>query len=56
MSIQRVLKDAIRKLKPTKKESEDVQHQVKNIIDELTIGLNQKLLFRYRSSCRRVNR
>lgn len=39
MSIQRVLKDAIKRLKPTKKEQQDVQHQVKNIIDELTIGL-----------------
>jgi tRNA nucleotidyltransferase (CCA-adding enzyme) len=39
MSIQRVLKDAIKRLKPTKKESQDVQHQVKNIIDELTNGI-----------------
>lgn len=39
MSIQNVLKDAIRRLKPTKKESQDVQHQVKNIINELTMVL-----------------
>ncbi len=39
MSIQSVLKNAIKRLKPTKKESQDVQHQVKTIIDELTIGL-----------------
>ena len=41
MSIQRVLKNAIRRLKPTKKESQNVQHQVKNIIDQLTSGLKE---------------
>ena len=41
MNIQKVLNNAIKRLKPTKKESQDVQHQVKNTIDLLTNGLKK---------------
>jgi tRNA nucleotidyltransferase (CCA-adding enzyme) len=41
MSVQNVLKNAIERLKPTQKENQDVQSQVKNIINLLSNGLNK---------------